>query len=402
MLLDFHLARGPLARGERHAWLGGTPGSMSPEQEAALAALRDGRPIPAPVDHRSDIYSLGVLLDEMRRQSRQTAPKLEKIVGRCLARSPEDRPRNAAELALELRRALAERPVDLVSAAPDTGRRRRPAALLTLAMLFLACAWGSVETIRLRRAHEVLAEQENLIRAFAHRERALKLAANLHAVTDRLRWLAAESRRPGDLEATCRPLWERRRQFLDAAQSLDSRQQAQVREDLLEAAILWAESQHPDDAALKSRVAILVAEAAADLDGGSFLAFVAEPARGRAPAEFSRAAKTAWEHYVVGRTLLRAGRLSDAHVTLRRGVVRYPDHLWLQFTLGQCAARLSQDNEALDAYSACIALAPSRPEPRLRRAELHRELGQHDLANLDERVAERLTAADRDRADANR
>src|SRR5262249_16644716 len=65
MLLDFHLAQershpdGPAPTG-----LGGTPAYMSPEQKAAIAALRERRAVRTPVDGRSDIYSLGVLLHE--------------------------------------------------------------------------------------------------------------------------------------------------------------------------------------------------------------------------------------------------------------------------------------------------------------------------------------------------
>src|SRR5207237_6585349 len=65
MLLDFHLAREPLrADGAVPDWFGGTPGAMSPEQELAFAAFRHARPAPLPVDGRSDVYSLGLLLAE--------------------------------------------------------------------------------------------------------------------------------------------------------------------------------------------------------------------------------------------------------------------------------------------------------------------------------------------------
>src|SRR5262249_29706525 len=61
MLLDFHLARGPIHPDERWPqWLGGTPGYASPEQQAALRAVEQGRKVPLPVDGRSDVYSLGV------------------------------------------------------------------------------------------------------------------------------------------------------------------------------------------------------------------------------------------------------------------------------------------------------------------------------------------------------
>ena len=62
MLLDFHLARGAIdPAGPLPPGLGGTTAYASPEQRAAMAAIREGRPIRVPVDGRSDIYSLGVL-----------------------------------------------------------------------------------------------------------------------------------------------------------------------------------------------------------------------------------------------------------------------------------------------------------------------------------------------------
>src|SRR5205814_4455868 len=50
MLLDFHLARGPLAAGApAPSGLGGTPGYMAPEHQAALAAVAGRHDVPAAV-----------------------------------------------------------------------------------------------------------------------------------------------------------------------------------------------------------------------------------------------------------------------------------------------------------------------------------------------------------------
>src|SRR5207302_5302468 len=63
MLLDFHLARAPLAAGgPAPSGLGGTPGYMAPEHQAALAAVAGRHDVPAAVDGRADVYGLGVLL----------------------------------------------------------------------------------------------------------------------------------------------------------------------------------------------------------------------------------------------------------------------------------------------------------------------------------------------------
>ncbi|HEV3121005.1 MAG TPA: serine/threonine-protein kinase, partial [Isosphaeraceae bacterium] len=65
MLLDFHVARGPIVAGEpRPAWMGGTLEYMSPEQRGAIESVLEGRAVPQPVDGRADIYSLALLLYE--------------------------------------------------------------------------------------------------------------------------------------------------------------------------------------------------------------------------------------------------------------------------------------------------------------------------------------------------
>lgn len=123
MLLDFHLARPPVKSGE---WavdrLGGTLGWMSPEQSQALRAIREGKAVPEALDHRSDLYSLGLLLCEAlggpgaRDEGEAGKPwesrnplvdvGLAAIVRKCLAPAVPDRYQEAAALADDLRRFL--------------------------------------------------------------------------------------------------------------------------------------------------------------------------------------------------------------------------------------------------------------------------------------------------------
>ena len=105
MLLDFHLARKPIKAGERIAdRLGGTPGWMAPEQEEAMKAVSVGRAVPKAVDHRADIYSLGLLLRDALRipmflhrrhprevayaRNHQVSVGLTDIIAKCLATQP--------------------------------------------------------------------------------------------------------------------------------------------------------------------------------------------------------------------------------------------------------------------------------------------------------------------------
>jgi serine/threonine protein kinase/Flp pilus assembly protein TadD len=154
MLLDFHLARGPITPGQPLPdRFGGTPGSLSPEQREAMDALRAGRPVVRSVDGRSDIYSLGRLLygalggrggeeegggpsphPALARCNPRVSIGLSDIVRKCLAPDPNERYPDAAALAADLRRHLGDLPLrGVANRSPlerwRKWRRRSPGAL---------------------------------------------------------------------------------------------------------------------------------------------------------------------------------------------------------------------------------------------------------------------------------
>jgi serine/threonine protein kinase/Flp pilus assembly protein TadD len=158
MLLDFHLAREPIAAGQpAPERLGGTPGYLSPEQEAAIAAVRSGSRVLVAVDGRSDIFALGVLLREalgggeehrpLARVNPRVSPGLSDIVRKCLARDAADRYADAGAVAFDLRRHLGDLPLRGVHNRSlierwQKWRRRSPAALARL--LVWLCAVGAL------------------------------------------------------------------------------------------------------------------------------------------------------------------------------------------------------------------------------------------------------------------
>ena len=126
MILDFHLARGPLRAGESApVWLGGTSDYMAPEHLEAMAAVREGRPIPRGVDGRADVYCLGRVLVEAfgdpgpagsavghdHPGNPRVSPGLAAIVRKCLRTDPQERYRNPGSLAIDLRRHLNDLPL---------------------------------------------------------------------------------------------------------------------------------------------------------------------------------------------------------------------------------------------------------------------------------------------------
>jgi tetratricopeptide (TPR) repeat protein len=164
--------------------MGGTRTYMSPEQQAALDAVKTDRPVPAAVDRRSDVYSLGLLLYEalggalfpagapappLEKHNPQVSRGLSDVVGKCLDADPCERYPSAAALADDLRRHLADRPLRGV---PNRSwaerwrkwRRRSPRSLarlvLAAAVLCAAGAWGLGEIGRL--GQERTARQDRL------------------------------------------------------------------------------------------------------------------------------------------------------------------------------------------------------------------------------------------------
>jgi serine/threonine protein kinase len=164
MLLDFHLARAPIPAGSpAPEWLGGTPGYMPPELGAALAAVHDGRAGPVAVDGRADLYGLGLVLYEalggklpaapqtaaraLVRSNPQVSVGLGDLLARCLATAPRDRYASAADLARDLRRHLADLPLQGVANRSLTERwrkwrRRRPYTPAVLAVLLAVLTVG--------------------------------------------------------------------------------------------------------------------------------------------------------------------------------------------------------------------------------------------------------------------
>jgi serine/threonine protein kinase len=178
----------------------GTLPYMSPEQALAKRV---------PIDHRTDVYSLGATLYELltlrppfdgqdrqellrqiafeepprpRRLNKGIPPELETIVLKALEKDPAERYATAQELANDLRRFLEDKPIQ---ARRPTARqrvqkwlRRHPAvvrsAMLIVLLAAVACGIG---TWLLWREHErtnaALAEaRENAIQAEAQQRRA--------------------------------------------------------------------------------------------------------------------------------------------------------------------------------------------------------------------------------------
>ena len=172
----------------------GTPRYMSPEQALAKRV---------PIDHRTDVYSLGATLYELltlrpaflgedrqellrqiafedparpRRLERAIPAELEIIVLKAMEKRPQDRYATTQELADDLRRWLMHEPIrarrpGLVHRATKWGRRHRPLVFAGVVSLLLALVLLAISNLVIWREHEIT--KEALQKARIHQQETL-------------------------------------------------------------------------------------------------------------------------------------------------------------------------------------------------------------------------------------
>ncbi|MEX2114940.1 MAG: protein kinase [Pirellulales bacterium] len=459
MLLDFHLARPVLPAGSQPpSRIGGTRGYMSPEQELATAAVREGRNISKSVDGRSDVYSLGVTLYESlvgrlppaeevarrrlwRRSAVSVSRGLEDIVHKSLAADARNRYPDAGQLAADLRRHLADLPLHGVpNRSPmerwRKWRRRKPHALPGVAAAFFVVAvstmflwaYGSdrVGTARaaLAQAAESVASEEFAtavdqleigwqavrwmpgqselkqdLQAQLTAARHGRLTQAVHELAEQLRFLDSQQSVPiaqlRKLDAGCQTLWDARDKFVPAGdrQGADP-ERASLRADLTDLAISWCALRErlgtgDQQAAMRSETLQRLAEAES-LCGASFALDLAkhqyataQAAPKGSPNDGLPVARSAREHYALGRFLFKNDQPSQSIGEFERAIALEPGTFWSYFYLSIAAYRLEEFEWALDAANVCIALAPGSAPCYYNRAQCHQALGSADLALAD-------------------
>jgi len=304
MLLDFHLTHAPLRAGTAApVAFGGTPAYMAPEQQRALAAVRERQAVPLDVDGRADVYALGRVLAEAllgalpaaaenlanasRRHHPQVTAGLADILARCLAAEPGKRYATAGALATDLRCHLADLPLRGVrNRSPlerwRKWRRRRPHALAWIGLLAVVLATGTAlfghGSRQVDRAQVALCRGQHYLResryaeagaAFEHgaalleelpfqgkllqelrngarlTERA-KAAEELHQSCERIRGLYGVDLLPPEqasgVEVLCAKLWQSRQRILDGLDPQPTPElEQQVRADLIDVLIVWSD-----------------------------------------------------------------------------------------------------------------------------------------------------------------
>jgi tetratricopeptide (TPR) repeat protein len=368
---------------------------------------------------------------------RQLPVGLRDILQRALQQDPAARYPSAAALAEDLRRHLTDRPLVGVR---NRGlrerwakwRRRRPHALvmgaLLLAVVAVALTLASLAIGYARqRTHE--AEQalqvgvrhlsrrqyaeaaavlehgrtltENVPGTAALAEQLLqqerravrgRAARALHATVERLRYHYGDmSLTPSTLrtlEAQCASAWASRFSLLKGFEaSLEADEEEQLHADLLDVAVLWADFRtrgaRPQDLGVARREALKLLTEAQTLFGSSAVVAREQQALGGPVGATEPGPRTAWEHYAVGRWLLRAGDLNGAAAALGLAVALQPRDFWPWFYSGLAAFRQKRLDDSVTAFTVCIALNPASAECYYNRGLAQAARGQAGLARTD-------------------
>jgi serine/threonine protein kinase/Flp pilus assembly protein TadD len=416
MLLDFNLAQDAAPEGA-HALLGGTIAYMAPEHLRALSTRSPA--LARAVDHRADVYSLGMVLFEMLsgrgpfeqsasytplpmlveamavergratpsvRKARPEVPwGVESILRRCLAPDPAQRYERAEHLAEDLRCFLDDLPL---RHAPELSlgeraqkwARRHPrltwagavgagsGCLLLLALAVLVSVRAHLADTSDRLAVSRADERKRRFEEGA--VHALFYVNTKNELADHLSLGEAAARDALDLyEILDRPDWQRQPDWL----RLDAPDRARLAEEAREVLLLLAGARvrlaRWDRQALTQALRLLdKAEAIPDVppcqalwvDRATYLQHLGDAAGAGAARERARAvpAVTAHDHYMLAMAHVREQKYARAVAELDEAVRLNPRDYWAWMQRGLCHQELGDTAPAVGDFGTCVGLRP--------------------------------------------
>jgi eukaryotic-like serine/threonine-protein kinase len=410
MLLDFNLAEDTKAQVQvRRALVGGTLPYMSPEQ---LQVFHSRTPVP--IDGRSDVYSLGIILYELlagrypfalptgtskgslwtvlverqvvpsglRDRNPQVSPAVEAIVGHCLEPEPAKRYQSARDLLTDLEQQLANRPLKVIREPSWRERatkwQRRHPRLASLTTLSIAAAvllalvgvgyiargkslerLEALETLRtfeaeLRTARGILADRDASEQQLEEGERLCAQALERYRPTDPTWRLAPRVRAlpHGEQAKLLRCLDEVYFELIRAKQTrADARTDPEAKRPYLDEALALSEAAQ----STLGEVPRALWEQRADLLELLKRKSEAHAARERATTiPFERSDDV----FLLGLRHYHQRNYRQAQPLLQEATRRDPGNFAAWFIRGHSRYELMQDSQAVGCYNACISLRP--------------------------------------------
>jgi tetratricopeptide (TPR) repeat protein len=196
--------------------------------------------------------------------------------------------------------------------------------------------------------------------------RRVRLARGVHALADQTRELHCSQSIPAarlrQVTTQCDELWDRRSTLLGSARAADD---SELRADLRDIAVFAAavkfrlsEDRSSDRSASDRLEAVRLLDEAEAIFGPSAVLERERHAHGLTPARPAAAARTAWEHLALGRSMLARGELDDAGRELAAAVELDPAGRWANFYYGLWAHRVGRYEDAVAAFSVCVGGGP--------------------------------------------
>jgi serine/threonine protein kinase/tetratricopeptide (TPR) repeat protein len=418
MLLDFNLA-GTMhdEQAQTVAVLGGTVAYMAPEHLRALMSKDPA--LHRLVDHRSDIYSLGMVLFEALtgqspflrkgsysalpvlielmalertrtvpsvRQKRADVPwSLESILRKCLLPDPAQRYQQASHLAVDLRRFLDNLPL---RHAPELSRleqarkwlRRHPRLTSsgTVAVVAAGILVGVAVSLAGIRRHLAAAQEQVEIHRASRQKRAFEegsqraqcLVNTTAELSDHLNKGRAACREALNLyQILDRDDWQEQ----PAWRRLGAEERQRLGEDARELLLLLASSlvrsTPKNPATLEEALALLDrAERIHDLspsralweDRASYLQRQGNTALAQAARSRAREIPVTGvrDRYLLALSYVRNGDYAGAIHELNEALNQNPRHYWSFFQRGICYQELGKTSQAAGDFGVCIGLWP--------------------------------------------
>jgi serine/threonine protein kinase/tetratricopeptide (TPR) repeat protein len=430
MLLDFNIAS-DVKVAAAAAMIGGTLPYMAPEH---LAALKGGQD---PVDARSDVYSLGIVLFELltgrfpfqarrlddrpgamqellarmveervsrppcpREHNGAVSPAAASIVRHCLEPNPRRRYPSAKALHEDIERHLRHEPLrhapepslrerfrKWVRRNPRLPRRLTVTALLLLATLVAGFASRAVLLDRARRAQRTLAEFRTELR-----QAQFLLLVPVASADERRQGEASARRGLGLYGVPDDPDWQAR----PLLTALPPDDRAELRGEVGELLLLLARrcaekgGDKGEADALKYNA---LAEACFDAEDApkmiweqrSKLLERSDPAGAKEAAAHAETIPTrsVRDRYLKGRELILKGRYKEAQAALARAAREGPDSYPTLFLMAIAHEGMGQEAEACRWYTVCIGLMPDFYGPYWARGSSYLRQKRWDAAKAD-------------------
>jgi tetratricopeptide (TPR) repeat protein len=236
------------------------------------------------------------------------------------------------------------------------------------------------------------------------RARQLQVMGNLHRAAE---WIhqevesirydyvfgsdALSSQQLRGLQTSCATAWDKRRKIMKRSRALPAADQGRLRTDLFDLAVILADVSvrlaPRREVGAARRHALEILDEAEKLFGPSAVLERERLLHAEAPGDRDQGRRTAqgplrtaWEHCLLARSLMRAQQWRQADAELEKALDLEPQGFWPNYYQAVCAYESRRYHEAVNGFHICIALKPTSAACFFNRAQAHAALKQSDKA----------------------